>query len=321
MKFKTMLVGLSMLAAFTASHSQSRYPEQPIKFVIPAAAGGIADLLGRTFAKHLPAGFGQPVVVENRGGAGGVVATEFASKAPADGYTLIQTTIGNVVQPLAQKPLPYDFERDFIPVSLLIKMPNVIFVHPSVPVNTLQELVALSKRRPGTLSYATSGTGFSSHLAAELFKSISGIDWLHVPYKGSAPAVTDVLGGQVPVLVDNAISAERHAKSGALRALAVTSAKRYPGLPNVPTVAESGYPGYESTGWVGLSVRTGTPPEIVKRVSAEFAKVAAMPEVRKIMYDNGAEVVGGTPEEYAAFLAAEKRKWTQVVKAIGLRME
>jgi len=298
-----------------------RLPEQARPHHRAIDTGRVLDNVARTLALRLPDQLGQPVVIENKGGAGGNIGAEAAARSPADGYTLFigfNATHG-ANQALFGK-LSYDPVADFAPISLLAAVPNIVSVHPSVPVSSLAELVALAKARPGKLSYASSGNGTSTHLAAEMFKAAAGIDIVHVPYKGSAPAVADVIAGQVPVLVDSVASSAAQVKAGKLKALATTSPSRLAVLPDLPTVAESGYPGFQSTAWVGLLAPAGTPRAVIEQINAAVLKVMALPETRDRMAGFGAEITTSTPEQFGAHIRSEMAKLGKVVREAGIKV-
>lgn len=319
----TLALGSTLLAALPAvpAAAQEKFPDRPITFVVPFSPGGPTDTMARLLAVELTQELGQSVVVDNRAGAGGNIGAEAAARSPADGYTLFigfNATHG-ANQALFGK-LAYDPVADFAPISLLAAVPNIISVHPSVPVNSLAELVALAKSQPGKLSYASSGNGTSTHLAAELFKAAAGIDMLHIPYKGSAPAVGDVIAGQVPVLVDSVSSSTTHVKAGKLKALAATSPKRLAVLPELPTVAESGYPGFQSSAWVGLLAPAGTPRPVIERLHAAVLEVMALPETRERLAAFGGEVTTSTPEEFAAYIRSEMARLGKVVRDANIKL-
>ncbi|MDF3884555.1 Bug family tripartite tricarboxylate transporter substrate binding protein [Cupriavidus basilensis] len=305
-----------------AAYAQGTYPTKPITMIVPFSAGGTTDILARIVGLQLGKALGQPVVIDNRPGAGGNIGASIAAKAPGDGYTLFMGTIGThaINQSLYSK-LPYDPVKDFAPISRVAMVPNIVVVNPKVPVNNVKELIAYVKANPDKLSYGSSGSGSSMHLSGELFNSMTGLHIQHIPYKGSAPAVNDLLGNQIGLMFDNMPSSYPHVKAGKLRAIAVTSAKRSPALPNVPTVAESGVPGYEATSWFALYATGGTPQPIIDRLNAEVVKILAMPEVKKQMADQGAEPRPEKPAELAAFMKSETAKWAKVVKASGATVD
>jgi len=309
------------LAMPHAGWAQTRYPDKPVRIIVPSTPAGVLDNVARALALRLADRLGQPIVIDNKGGAGGNIGAEAAARSPADGYTLFigfNATHG-ANQALFGK-LAYDPVADFAPISLLAAVPNIISVHPAVPVTSLAELVALAKSQPGKLSYASSGNGTSTHLAAELFKAAAGIDMLHIPYKGSAPAVGDVIAGQVPVLVDSVSSSTTHVKAGKLKALAATSPKRLAVLPELPTVAESGYPGFQSSAWVGLLAPAGTPRPVIERLHAAVLEVMALPETRERLAAFGGEVTTSTPEEFAAYIRSEMARLGKVVRDANIKL-
>jgi len=314
-------LAFAVCTAAAAACAQPRYPERPVRIIVPSTPAGVLDNVARTLAPRLADRLGQQIVIENKGGAGGNIGAEAAARAPADGYTLFigfNATHGANLALFGK--LSYDPVADFAPISLLAAVPNIISVHPAVPVNSLAELVALARSQPGKLSYASSGNGTSTHLAAELFKAAAGIDLLHIPYKGSSPAVADVIAGQVPVLVDSVSSSTAHVKAGKLRALATTSPKRISVLPDLPTVAESGFPGFHSTAWVGLLAPAGTPRPVIDRLHAAVIEVMALPETRERMAAFGAEITPSTPEEFAAHIHSEMTRLGKVVRDANIKV-
>jgi tripartite-type tricarboxylate transporter receptor subunit TctC len=312
------------LACAMQAHAQT-WPAKPIRFIIAQPPGGQNDVQARLIGLKLTELWGQPVVFDNRAGAGGAIGFEIAAQAPNDGYTLAMGSISTLAvipaMPRSSRIARYDPITDFAPVSLVSTSPYVVTLHPSVPARSLKELVALAKAKPGSLSYASSGTATGIHLTTELFKMIAAIDMVHVPYKGGAPATTDLIGGQVGVMFNNVITAVPHVKSGKLRALAVTTAKRSPALPDTPTVSEAGYAGAESSSWQGIVTRVGAGTAVVSRMHADLVKVLAMPDVRTPIVNQGNEVVGGTPQAFAEFIRAELEKWAKVIKTAGVRNE
>ncbi|HLS55632.1 MAG TPA: tripartite tricarboxylate transporter substrate binding protein [Zeimonas sp.] len=299
-----------------------QWPSKPIRFVVPFPAGGTTDILGRLVAAELNKAWGAQTVVENRGGAGGNIGAEAVARSAPDGHTMLVCTVGtHGINKSLYSRLPFDPVKDFTPVTLLALVPNVIVVHPSVKAGTVKELIALLKANPGRLDYASSGNGTSIHLSAELFKSMTGTFMTHIPYRGSAPAIADLLAGQVQLMFDNLPSAMPQIKAGKLRALAVTSAKRAAALPDVPTVAEAGVPGYEASSWFGLVAPAGTPKEIAEKTQQAIAHAWATPEVREKLLGQGAEPVANTPAEFAKYIDAEIAKWAKVVKASGAKID
>ena len=315
------LLALGMLASLALPAGAEDFPTKPVTLVIPFAAGGSTDVVGRIIAERMSKELGQQVVVENRAGAGGSLGAGTVARAAPDGYTILMGTVAtHALNPLILAQAPYDAVADFAPISLLVLVPNVLAVNPELPVNTVQELIDMAKADPGVLAYASSGNGTPLHLSGELFKSMAGVDIQHVPYQGSGPALTDVLGNQVPIIFDNLPSASAHISSGAHRALGVTTATRAPSFPDVPTIAET-RPGYETYSWNALFAPAGTPAEVVERLNAAALAALADPAVAGRMDEFSAEIVGSTPEELAAHVQAEIEKWTPVVEAADIKVE
>ncbi|MET0858324.1 MAG: tripartite tricarboxylate transporter substrate binding protein, partial [Telluria sp.] len=283
-----------MACAFNALAADA-YPSKPIKWVVPFPPGGAMDVIARTLGDKLARSMKQPVIIENRPGAGGAIGSGVVAKAEPDGHTMMIVSIGHAVNPSIYPKLAYDATRDFEPVSLVGIVPNVLVAHPAVKANNVKELIALAKAQPGKITYASAGNGTTVHLSAELFNSMAGVDIMHVPYKGSAPAVTDLMGGQVNIMFDSVSSAKPYIDSGKLKALAVTTSKRSSVLPNVPTIAEAGLPGYELSGWYAVFVPAKTPKPIVDRLNAELVKALKETDVRARFTQIGAEPVGSTP--------------------------
>jgi len=303
----------------TARGADSAYPDRPIRFIVPLAPGGAVDIAARAVAQELTASLRQQVVVDNRAGGGGNIGAEIVAKAPPDGYTMVMGSSSNFgVNPTLYKNLSYDAVRDFTPVSLVSFAPNALYVHPSVPANTVKELVALAKAKPGTLNFASSGQGGSNHMAGELFKLVAGVDIVHVPYKGTGQALADTVGGQVQMQFGSVIAVLPHVKAGKLRALAVTVPRRVPALPQVPTMAEAGYPAVETTVWNGVLVPAKTPKPIVDRLNAEIVAGLRKPDVRERFAALGAEAIGSTSAEFGAHIKREIAKWGKVVRAANL---
>ncbi len=302
--------------------AQSDYPTRPVTLVVPFPAGGSTDLVARVIAQKMTNGLGQQVLVENRGGAGGNLGSATVAKSDPDGYTILMGTVAtHALNPAIYKKMPFDPVADFAPISLLVTVPNVLVVNPDLPVKTVQELIALAKEKPGELSYASSGNGTPLHLSGELFKSMAGIDIVHIPYKGAGPALTDLLGNHVSIMFDNLPSSTGYIKEGRLRGLAVTTAERAASMPELPTMAESGLPGYETYTWNALFTPAGTPPAVIERLNAEAVKAVQDPEVKAKLAEFGATAVGSTPDELAAHVQAELAKWAPVVKASGAQID
>jgi tripartite-type tricarboxylate transporter receptor subunit TctC len=296
------------------------YPHKPIRMIVAFPAGGVADLLARAVAQRLTERMGQQVVVDNRAGAGGVIGTDMAAKAAADGHTLLYASSSTLATgPAMQRDLPYDPIRDFAPITLTTLIPNMLVAHASVPVRSVKELIDYAKARPGQLSYASNGTGTVSHFAGELFRRAAGIEWIHVPYKGAGIAINDALGGHVQFLIGSTSTSLPHVRAGRLRALAVTSSKRSAGIPEVPTIAESGFPGFEVIQWSGLVAPAQTPAAIVHKINAEVAAFFAQPEVADRFTRLGLDSSTDTPQEFGRFIRAELARWTKAVNETGIR--
>ena len=298
------------------------YPTKPVRMIIPFPPGGTTDILGRVAAQKLSEALGQQVVPDNRPGAAGNIGTELVAKAPPDGYLLL-TAPGSTltIHPSLYAKLPFDPLKDFAPVTILGIVPNALVVHPSLPVRNVKELVALAKSRPGELNYASTGAGQSTHLSMELFKTMAGVKIIHVPYKGSAPAVTDLLGGHVSLMFDNMPSALPHVKANKIRALAVSTLKRSPVAPEIPTVAESGLPGFEVSVWFAVLAPAATPRPIVDRLNQVLVKALQSPDVRERLSSQGAEPIGNSPEEFTAVMKHDLVKWAKVVKDGNIRLD
>ncbi|WP_345246878.1 tripartite tricarboxylate transporter substrate binding protein [Pigmentiphaga soli] len=308
-----LCLGLSLALSATAVYSQD-YPNKLIRLVVPFPPGGGTDIVARTVAAKLGETLHTSVVVDNRPGAGGTIGTEIVSRAEPDGYTLALVSGSHVINPSIYPKLPYDTLRDFAPVTLLVSAPAVLVVNKSLPVDTVQDLIKLAKSKPGTLFFASAGVGTPPHLAGELFKTMAGIDIVHVPYKGNAQVLTDTVSGQVSFTFPTLPSAMPYVKNGTLRALGVTSTHRSPSAPEVPTIAESGVPGYDATSWYGVVAPAGTPPEIVDKLHDAMAGSLKQPDVRKVLTDLGLEAVGNSPAEFSAQIKTEIEKWATVVK-------
>jgi len=319
------LLRLAALALYFAisggAHAQT-YPSKPILLIVPFAPGGSSELLSRLVGQKLTESLGQQVVVENRPGGAGNIAMETVAHARPDGYTLILGHIGTLaVNPAMFAKLPYDPIKDFAPVSLIAAVPNIVAVHPQVPAKNLKELLELARAKPGSINYGSAGNGSAGHLAFEYLKQVSKTDFVHVPYKGTGPMMTDLIAGQTQATFTGAPPLIPQIKQGKLRALAVGSAKRIPSLPDVPTVAESGFPGFETAQWYGILAPAATPPELVKKLSAEIAKALKRPEVHDRLAADGTVVIGSTPEEFAAHIRKEMAHWGEVVKQAKIRAE
>jgi len=319
---KLLWCGVAMVGALAAPVALAQaYPAKAIRVIVPSSPGGGTDILARVIAARLTEAWGQQVVVENRAGAGQMIGIELAAKAAPDGYSLLMAASTLAINPVMYKKVPYDALRDFAPITQAAALPNILVAHPSLPVKNVKELVALAKARPGQLVYASAGHGTSPHLSFELFLYMTGTKMIHVPYKGTGPGAVDTVAGQVQLMMPNLLTALPHVKSGRLRALGVTSAKRSAGVPDVPTIAQAGVPGYEAIQWYGLLAPAGTPREIVTKLHGEIVKILAAPDTREKLSSDGAEPVGSTPEQFAAFIRAETDKWGKVVKAAGIQPE
>ena len=316
--------GVALLLALLVSQAAlaQAWPNRPVRFLVPFAAGaGINDIMARLVGQHLGAGLGQPVVIENRAGAGGIAGTEAAAKAAPDGYTFLMTNVSLVTSAFLYAGLPYDPQKDFVPVTLVATSPLMLVVHPSVPVKSVAELIAYAKANPGKLHFGSGGVGSTPHLAGEMLKAMAGIEATHVPYKGGGPALADLASGQIQFMVENIPSTAPYVTSGRLRALAVTDLRRSPVLPDVPTLDESGLKGYQIVGWNGLFLPAGTPPAIVDKLHAEVAKALAASDVKERLAAMGFQGVGDTPQHFAAFVQAEIAKWAKVVKDANIKVE
>jgi tripartite-type tricarboxylate transporter receptor subunit TctC len=310
-----------LLLALAGGAQAQAYPSKPIRWIVPFPPGGSTDLLARVVGQKLSEAWGQPVIVENRGGAGGTLGAAEAAKATPDGYTLLMGAIHHTIASSVYPKLPYDFQKDLAPITIVAIVPNVLVVNSSVPAKSVAELIAHAKANPGKLTYGSAGLGTAHHLIGELFNSRAGVDILHVPYKGSAPAVADLIGGQVSIMYDTVASALPHIRSGKLRPLAVVTAKRSSALPEVPTLAETALPGFEVTTWFGAMAPAKTPKEIVTRLNAEMVKILNTPEVRKRLLDAGAEPLGNSPEQMAAQIKRETEQFGNIVRQANITAE
>ena len=316
----TLLIGL-MLAVGGPFANAADYPTKPIRLIAPNEPGGPTDILARTLAQKLTASLGQSVIVENRAGAGGNIGTAVAAAARPDGYTLVtgnNATFGANVT--LYKNLPFDPVKGFAPIVLIGFQPNILCVHPSLPVTSVKQFIAYAKERPGKLNYGATGQGQLAHLAAELFKGMTGTDLVLVGYKSAAPALTDLISGQIQVMFATALSVKSHIQSGKVRPLAVTTAKRSAAFPDLPTIAEAGVPGFDATTWHGLFAPAGTPPEIVSRLNTEVNRILQMPDVLKLLESMGADIKGGTSKELADHVQSEIAKWAKVINAAGITL-
>jgi tripartite-type tricarboxylate transporter receptor subunit TctC len=322
MKRRDFLAGGIAAAAFAGPTGQvfaQDYPSKPVKILVSTAPGGMADTLGRLLASHLTQAMGQQFFVENRGGAGNIIGIDLVAKSPPDGYTLLVCAGTITINHIVYKKLPYDVVRDLVPITQLVSVPNVLVVHPSQPFKTLAEFIAAAKAKPGQINFASAGVGSNLHLSMELLKAMTGINVVHVPYKGVGPAMSDLLGGHVASMVSNVASARPHVMNGKLRALAVTSRNRAPALPDVPTMDEAGVKGYEVLNWFGMFAPAGTPAPIVTRVHAEAKAMLTAPAMQKSLASQGAQPIASTPTDFAAFVKSEIGQWSKVGRAAKIR--
>ena len=307
------------LLAITA-HAQD-YPAKSVRIIVPFAPGGGTDLSARIIAQKLTEALGANFVVDNRPGAAGIVGSDLVAKSKPDGYSLLVVSSSHAINPAMYPKLPYDTARDFAPISLLLSGPSLVVAHPSLPAKNARELIALAKAKPGTLTFASAGHGTPPHMAGELFRALAGIELVHIPYKGNGPAYTDLMSGQVSLMFPNIATSLPYVRTGRMRALGVGSKQRSAIAPEIPTIHESGLPGYEMSSWFGLLAPAGSPAAIVTRLQQEIARIFKQPEVREKLYAQGVEPVGGTPQEFTAFLNAETAQWAKVIKASGLKPE
>lgn len=319
--FAALVALLTVAGPAEVAAPAAGYPTKAIRLIVPFAPGGSNDIMARLVGQNFTESMGQQVVVDNRAGASGIIGTDIAAKAPADGYTILMMSLTFTVNPSLSKKLPYDTEKDLVPVTLVASAPLMLVVHPSVPAKSLKDLIAHGKANPGKLNFGSGGPGTTPHLAGEMLKTMTGLQMTHIPYKGGGPALADLVAGQIHLMLENIPSTLPFVKSGRLRALAVSGLTRSPLVRDLPTLDEAGLKGYEIVGWNGLFVPTGTPKAIVAKLHAETVKALAHPNVKERLATMGAEGVGSTPEQFAAFVKAEIRKWAKVVKDAGLKQE
>jgi tripartite-type tricarboxylate transporter receptor subunit TctC len=315
-----LAIAFSAAGSFTAQAADP-YPSKPVRVISPAPAGGNADAVARTVFERVSAQLAQPFVIENRPGAGGNIGAEMAVGQPADGYTLVEIITANTINQTLYRNLTFDLTRDFTPVALAAEMPLILVVHPSVPVKNVRELIEYARKNPGKLNYASAGNGTGGHVAAELFKTMANLDIQHVPYKGATPAVTDLIGGRVELFFDGMPSALQHVQAGRLRVLAITSAKRSGTIPDVPTVAESGLPGFDVNLWLGFMAPAGTPADVVARLNASINDAVQSPIVRERFAKMGLEPAHRTPEEFGALIKSEIARWAQIIRKSGAQVD
>ena len=317
---RTMLV--AAIAAFAGAAGAQTYPNKPIRIIVPFTAGGTSDILARALGPHISAAWGQPVIVENRTGANGNVGADFVAKSAPDGYTMLLSDVGALaINPSVYASMPFDPVKDFSPVVMVSYSPHVLAVHPSVPVNSVQELIAYAKANPGKMNFANSGTGGAPHLAGVEFAARTGVQWTYIPYKGGSAAVIDVIAGNANVLFNGMLATYPSVKGGRLKGLAVSSAQRVPSAPELPTVAESGLPGFVTGSYQGLLAAAGTPRDIVAKLNAEFTRILNTAEMKEMLAKQGTEVRAGTPEALGTFIAEEKTRWAKVVREAGIKAE
>ena len=311
-----------LFASSVAEAQPQRYPAKPIRFVVPYPAGGPLDTVARLLGQKVAESTKQPVIVDNKPGAGGNIGADAVAKSPPDGYTILMGAVAtHAINPTLYAGIPYDAAKDFIAVTQVASTPNVLVVNPSVPASNVREFIAYAKAHPGKLNFGSGSTGSAGHLAGELFKTMAGVEMTHVPYKGAAPAMNDLIGGQIQLMFDNLASSLGQVKAGRIRALAVTTAKRTPLAPDLPTIAESGLPGFDISTWFGIFVPAGTPRDVVAKLHAEFTAALAMPDVRERMLSLGAEPVGNSPAQFADYIRAEADKYARVIKASGAKAD
>jgi tripartite-type tricarboxylate transporter receptor subunit TctC len=312
---------LAAVCAAASAQGTAGFPDRPIKLVVPFTSGGPADVIGRLAAAGLQKALGQPVVVDNRAGAGGRLGAAYVAKSPPDGYTLLLCNVGDAMAVSLYKTMPYDFEKDFAPVSLLASSPFVIAVNPAVPAQNFKEFLALAKAKPGTLTYGSAGIGVSSHLSGEALKVMAGIDIVHVPYKGQAAAMADLLGGQISFMFANPVTTLQQVRAGKLRALAVTGTSRFSGAPDIPTVAESGVPGYEAETWFGIAAPAGTPDAVVNKLSTALQEVMNSKEVRSALEPQGAVIIANNPQQFAKRIQSDIAKWREIIHSARISLD
>ena len=315
-------IALACVAGLSFSALAQQYPAKPVRMVVPFPAGGPTDIVGRTIGQKLNDTLGQPVIIDNRAGAGGVIGTEHVAKSPPDGYTLLLGSISGLAVAMSLYPnRGYDSLRDFAPVTQAVTVTNILVVHPSLPVKNVRDLLALARAKPGALNYASSGSGTVTHLAGELFKTLGRVNIVHVPFKGGAPALTALMSGEVQMSYENSLIVVPQIKAGKLHALAVTGVQRSKLMPELPTIAEGGLPGYAASGWYGFVVPAAVSKEIVGRLNADIARILRMPDVVERLSGQGAEPVGGTAEQFGAFIRSEIEKWTGLVKTANMKAD
>ncbi|MEO8442049.1 MAG: tripartite tricarboxylate transporter substrate binding protein [Betaproteobacteria bacterium] len=322
LRFERAALAALFVSAAGAAIAQTNYPAKAIRYIVPFPAGGPLDIVARAIGQELTKSWGQPVIVDNRPGAGGNIGADLVAKAPPDGYTILMGAVStHAINVALYSKLPYDPVRDFAPVTLITSVPNVLVVHPSLPVKNVKDLIALAKSRPGQLNFASGSTGSAGHLAGELFDSMAGVQMTHIPYKGAAPAVIDLVAGHVSLMFDNLASALPNIKAARVRAIAVTTPKRSPLLPEIPTISESGLRGFDISTWFGIFAPAGTPPDVVTKLNGEIVRILHTNDMRELLALLGAEPIGNKPAEFAAFIKTEIPKYAKVVKASGAKVD
>ena len=317
-----LCVAIGSLLTQTVGSAAEVFPSRPIRMVCPSAPGGTTDLVARLVGQRLTETWGQQVIVDNRPGAGGVIGTELTARSAPDGHTMMIGTItSHAINPVLHKKLNFDPIRDFQPVSLIVSSPQLLAVHPSLPVKSVKELIALAKAKPGSISYGSAGIGNSSHFVVELFKSLTGTDLHHIPYKGSGPAINGLLTREAQMIITGVLALHPHIKAGRLRAVAVTSAKRVSALPDIPTIMESGVPNFDVNSWFGVFMPAGVPKAIVMKTNSELRKMLAIPEISQKLVEMGADPASSTPEEFGAYVASELARWSKVARSTGIKLE
>jgi tripartite-type tricarboxylate transporter receptor subunit TctC len=321
-KMRRLAIGLAAVAAIGAAGMAAAqdYPNKPVRLVVPFPPGGVADNMARAYGQELAKAWQQPVVVENRPGAGTTIGADFVAKSPADGYTIYLTNVGHSSSAAVYRKLPYNADKDFTPVSLLADVPSILAATPSLPANNVKELIALAKAKPGTINFASAGTGTGSHLMGEYLRALAGIDIVHVPYKGTAPAFADLSTGRVSLIFEPIGTMLPHIRAGKLKALGVTTAKRSPVAPEIPAIAEA-LAGYDTSTWYGILAPAGTPPEVVRKIHGELVRITQSPEMKERLLAQGLQPVANTPEQFAAVLKADVQRWTKLVKDAGITVE